>query len=293
MYIPQIAGKWQHYTCKIVPVSRKHGLKIGQALHCYAETASSPNLDVGSVVVTPKYNKAPLEAERQAAALAGTTLNILFCSESGICRAPLAVAAFAQALQSVGLTEKDVQISSRSTANYCIGQTAAPRAKAVAAEYGLEIPEDYTVVQFREDSDSVFADLILVFDKFTAQDVLREVTLMEWINPRGGYGAKVRKLGEFHPEFFSATEDEQTDLEQGDIEDALWGNQGGKEELFALRKTAEDIVQACDGLAMFLYRLKEKEGAQGGLKSPLSQVLSEMKTFDWLVPPMLSPKTIE
>ena len=74
--------------------------------------------------------------------------------------------------------------------------------------------------------DIVSFDLFLVMDKFTAADVLREVSVYDTISKGGGYSMKVRRLGEFHPVMSKSQ-----DPEGQDIDDPLYGNVGGSEEV--------------------------------------------------------------
>ena len=107
-------------------------------------------------------------------------------------------------------------------------------------------------------------DMILVMDKFTAADVMREVSALfttcysilpalcmetlsttktgdgawipltcclvqisvyDTINKHGKYTQKVRRLGEFHPILANAQESDGQD-----IDDPLYGNEGGEKE---------------------------------------------------------------
>lgn len=134
------------------------------------------SLDVSGAVVSPAYRSTPWAAE-QAAAAAGasrTPARIALVSESGICRGVLAAAALAAALQRRGLGEQ-VAVECRATQAYCVGEGPHEAAAAVAAELGLALPADYAVQQFEEARDIVDFDVVLVCDKFTAADVLREV----------------------------------------------------------------------------------------------------------------------
>ena len=58
-----------------------------------------------------------------------------------------------------------------------MGEPPEPAVLAVAAEAALAIPPDTEARQFAPETDIVRADLVLVMDKYTAADVLREVPL--------------------------------------------------------------------------------------------------------------------
>ena len=47
----------------------------------------------------------------------------------------------------------------------------------VAREEGLPLPPDFQARQLKPETDIVAFDIVLVMDKFTAADVLREVRL--------------------------------------------------------------------------------------------------------------------
>jgi hypothetical protein len=56
--------------------------------------------------------------------------------------------------------------------------------------------------------------------------VCLQVSSYDLINPGGRYSSRVRLLGSFHPQLAS-----QTKTPDGqDIDDALYGNEGGEEE---------------------------------------------------------------
>lgn len=59
--------------------------------------------------------------------------------------------------------------------DYNVGDPPEPAVLAAAAEAALVIPPDTEARQFAPETDIVRADLVLVMDKYTAADVLREV----------------------------------------------------------------------------------------------------------------------
>lgn len=58
--------------------------------------------------------------------------------------------------------------------DYNVGEAPEAATLAAAAEAGLAIPPGTAARQFDPETDIVRADLVLVMDKFTAADVLRE-----------------------------------------------------------------------------------------------------------------------
>lgn len=59
--------------------------------------------------------------------------------------------------------------------DYCIGDGPEGSVLTVLNRVGLAPPEGCKAAQFDEAADIVAFDLVLVMDKFTAADVLREV----------------------------------------------------------------------------------------------------------------------
>ena len=129
-------------------------------------------------MVQPSFRQTPWAAEAAVAAAGGdrAAARIAFVSESGTCRCVLAAAAFRAALAArdprlAGL----VEVECRATKDYCLGDGPELLAARVASELGLELAQGYAAQQFKESRDIVDFDLVLVMDKFTAADVLREV----------------------------------------------------------------------------------------------------------------------
>lgn len=61
------------------------------------------------------------------------------------------------------------------TRPYNVGEGPEPAAEAAAATLGLTLPADHAARLFEPAEDIVRHDLLLVMDKFTAGDVMREV----------------------------------------------------------------------------------------------------------------------
>jgi hypothetical protein len=112
--------------------------------------------------------------------------------------------------------------------------------------------------------------------QFNASDVLKEVTVYEAIDKEGRYSYKVRRLGEFC---------RKRTVE--DIDDPLYGNMGGPEELELLREVYQDLEDSCEGLLQFLMETKTSLQGSETLKQGIARTLGQMESLDWLVPPML------
>lgn len=63
----------------------------------------------------------------------------------------------------------------QATRDYAIGEAPEPSAVAAAESFGCEIQPGFAARKFDYEQDTVNFDLVLVMDKFTAGDVMREV----------------------------------------------------------------------------------------------------------------------
>ncbi len=61
------------------------------------------------------------------------------------------------------------------TRDYNVGDGADVSVQAAVQQMGLQIPENFQARQINPERDIVCFDVVLVMDKFTAADVLREV----------------------------------------------------------------------------------------------------------------------
>lgn len=224
-------------------------------------------------------------------------LRILFVSESGVCRSPLAVAAANAALDAAGLRDQ-VQCAAACTRDYNIGDLPDPAAVSAASALGLHLVDVSGTAggarQFDERTDIVRFDLVLTMDKFTAADVLREISVFDTIHPDAKYSLKVRLLGEFRGmqtgNICGSGGDGTT---ADDIDDPLYGNAGGEKETAAVKACAEDVLNCCQGLAALLVQLNADGVAgeeEGGLKAGVASWLRNADAVEWLVPPMLQPR---
>lgn len=62
------------------------------------------------------------------------------------------------------------------TRDYNVGDGADVSVQAAAQQMGLQLPETFQARQINPEKDIVCFDIVLVMDKFTAADVLREVS---------------------------------------------------------------------------------------------------------------------
>ena len=223
------------------------------------------------------------------------SLRVLFISESGICRAPLAAAALTAALEKRGLRAA-VECTSAASQDYCVGDSPEGSTVAAAEKLGLSFPKGNTARMFEPGADLVRHDVILVMDKFTAADVLREASVFDTIYLDAKYSSKVRKIGEFG-DFAAAglQNDGNTggNSDASDVEDPLYGNAGGEEEAAAVLKVAQQIAQCCEGMADWISGLAAAKGADGeavALRAAMAAWLQSAGAVDWLAPPLLRPR---
>lgn len=208
---------------------------------------------------------------------------MLFVGESNVCRSVLAVALMRQLLQQAGLDEL-VECEAKGTRDYNLGEPPEVSTRAAAQQLGWGLPPDCAARCLDPVADIVAFDLLLVMDKFTAADVLREVSGYDLINRSGQYSEKVRLLGEFHPLLTGSNVPGAQD-----IDDPLYGNVGGAEEEAAVLAAAALIEASCRGLVQWLLELKD--GAPGGFPARLKERVNGMERIQWMVPPMLQPRS--
>ncbi|KAG6558124.1 hypothetical protein Mapa_000305 [Marchantia paleacea] len=236
---------------------------------------SKQKWDVSSNCVTPVFRSPPIKSP-SSDSVDDDRIQILFLSEGNICRSVYAEAIFSDLLRQHYL-EDLVKCSSKAVRDYNEGESPDPRVVLVAEECGLQLPEGKVSVVFDCASDIVNADLVLVFDKFNASDVLKEVTIYETVDKTSRHTGKVRRMGEFC---------QTRSIE--DIEDPLYGNMGGAEELELLHEVHDQIRDSCEGLVQTILNIKTNSQGSESLRQGLRRSLGDMEALNWLVPPMLS-----
>ncbi|GAB4821620.1 hypothetical protein N2152v2_008666 [Parachlorella kessleri] len=244
------------------------------------------SLDVSGAVVNPVFRATPWQAEQNRDSEEPGPARVLFVSESGVCRSVLALAFFQDLIRQHGL-ESQVIADAKASRDYNVGDGPEASAETVLTRVGLEAPPGFQARQFEEAADIVAFDLVIVMDKFTAADVLREVSVFDTINPAGQYSLKVRRLGSFHPQLAGRTEPDAQD-----ITDPLYGNAGGDDEETAVAAVAEMIQASCQGLVQHLKQLPQGRGRPevSCLRDGLIAWVRQTEAIDWLVPPMLQRK---
>ncbi|CAD7698169.1 unnamed protein product [Ostreobium quekettii] len=239
-------------------------------------------MDVSRAVVNPVFRSAPWDQENREK---DGMVRILFVSESNVCRSVLAEAIFTQLVEEMGMGNL-LTCDSKGSRDYNLGEGPEASVLQAAEDLGIVLPEGFQARMVDHARDIVIYDLLLAMDKFTSADVLREVSVYDTIAREGGYSMKVRRLGEFHPVLAKSL-----DSEGQDIDDPLYGNVGGSEEVEAVKKAARIIEAACLGLMQFFQDLQEQAGDDPAkFKSLVLESVRGMKEMDWLVPPMLQKK---
>jgi protein-tyrosine-phosphatase len=262
------------------------------------------SLEVSSVVVKPVFRTkfSPSSPQQD---LSHTALNIAFVSESGICRGPIALAAFQQALASSSsphLSTTLLTAAAFSTQDYVLDQPPHPTTFSAASSLSLPLPQEYKVQLFQPEIHADQYDIILTMDEFTLADVLREVSVLDLVSCSTQYCQKVRRLGEWNEDLIEARK--KAALRAGvrgtesyyDIEDGLYSNIGGDQEMDKVMYAGQLIVGACRGLVAFLEEqmdgivVVESKEEITSLREVVKVKLAAMEDVDWMKPPMLSPK---
>jgi hypothetical protein len=144
---------------------------------------------------------------------------------------------------------------------------AAAPAGAPLRQAAPPAPPPPAPLQFDEVADAVRYDLILVMDRFDYQEVLKEVAVLDAINPGGFYAGRVRRLGPFG----MAARGARPERVPADIGDPSYGlHDAPAAELAAVRGAAAALAVACRGLATYLLALSARAG---GL--PLRECLAQ------------------
>mmetsp|Transcript_36474 Transcript_36474/g.107716 ORF Transcript_36474/g.107716 Transcript_36474/m.107716 type:complete len:334 (-) Transcript_36474:21-1022(-) len=272
--------------------------QVGAKLTRGSPAAVGGGVSVDHLVVQPvvRSNRSS-HAAPDADAAHRRKVNVLFLGESNICRSVLASGIMQQLLHGSGL-DGMVDCESMGTRDYSVGDSPHSAALSIAAEHNLKLLDGTQARVFDDNAHISHFDLILVLDKFTAADVLRQLTKSDLLSSNGRLCDKVRLLGEFHPALSQNT----TEPGAQDIDDPLYGNVGGDEELHAVRGCYALLHDACQGLVLWLTQLREADMVDGTaagtsntssnaavLKARLRAELESMRAVEWLVPPMLSP----
>eukprot|EP00850_Spirogloea_muscicola_P011292 SM000069S20729 [mRNA] locus=s69:600082:603228:+ [translate_table: standard] len=241
------------------------------------------SFDVSSNCVSPVFRSSPALARQQdgregVAPADASKVRVLFLSEGNVCRSVYAEAVLRRLLAARGL-EAFYDCESKATQQYNVGEAPDSRAAEVAESEGLELRQGFQARYYDPARDVVDFDLLLVMDKFNASDVLKEVSVYDTINPGANYSSRVRRLGEF-----ARTRTIK------DIDDPLYGNMQGPEELDALRDVLADVQCSCAGLVDKLEEIRSTLAEGKAFKQGVAKALQGMEAMDWLVPPMLQKR---
>ncbi|CAL8466218.1 g5754 [Coccomyxa elongata] len=218
--------------------------------------------------VWPVYRASPYRAEAARQAQASTTTRILFVDEGHQCRSVLAQAIFDDLLKCYG-RHLDIRVESASVGPAPPGEHD-PRVVAAARQARVSLKPRLPRV-FDEVIDIVNFDLVLVLDHFDLTEVIKEVAVLDNINPGGLYAGRVKLLGRYSPKAAAFAGPPLLGAE--DIPDPLYGNAGGRGELLRLRTSVQQIRAACRGLLQHLLDLDRRCRGKLPLQKALVQAL--------------------
>ncbi|CAI7820846.1 unnamed protein product [Closterium sp. NIES-53] len=239
------------------------------------------SFDVSSTCVNPVFRSFPnlKEGDGNVDGPGGrTAVRVLFVSEGNVCRSVVAEAVLTAMIRDKGL-EEYILCSSKAVRDYNVGESPDSRVVQLAGQSGVAVDAARQAQLLRPAEDVVAHDLLVVMDKFNAADVLKEVSVFDTIDPTARFSSKVRRMGDFCK---SRTVD--------DIDDPLYGNMGGPEELELLGAAINDIVDCCDGLLTDLIAIRAGLAEGESFRTGVNKWLQGMDDMDWLVPPMLQKK---
>jgi len=241
-----------------------------------AARASPTREDVGRLVIDPLFRVTPKAAQKGEEAL----LQILILGEANICRSPVAEALLRQELSNRGIADV-VGCASKSVQDFTVGEGVPESVRQACRDAELpEVPSDHAARMWRPEWDVCDFDLIVAVDRYVAADAMKEVSVWDTIQKEVEYCAKIRGLYEFG-------------RSGKEIQDPLYGNVGGEEELASIRSSFVDLQDAIRGLAEALASAVQEARAQAdpvgkeALQAAVGEMLTSMGAFDWDAPPML------
>lgn len=261
--------------------------------------AMSANLTAPKAMapVRPSFRVSPFMAEFQRQRRQSPTARILMVDEGGEFRAVLAAALLRHMLSRLR-SPLDVTVTWASLGP-ASGRADDPLMHTLAASMGISLDTGKTPSreslssgdsasdsdsggrvgavpfsggvdgrQFDDVADAVRYDLILAMDRFDLQELIKEVAVLDTINPGGQYANRVRLLGPFG---MNARRAMPAEVPQ-DIPDPLYDALAGADDS-SLQTAAKQLAFACRGLVSYLVALQSR--CQGGvsLQEALAQSL--------------------
>ncbi|GMH45637.1 hypothetical protein BSKO_13594 [Bryopsis sp. KO-2023] len=199
----------------------------------------------------PVFRVSPYDAERRRKERAPQYAKITFLDEGNTCRSILAEAIFKAALKGSGL-ERDILVDSASIGPIC-GNILDARVALVAKRLGIEIGQFKPKV-FDEIVDVVDCDLVLTMDRFDYEEVYREVSVLDAINPGGFYCSRMKLLGDFSIASPISTESRQA----VEVNDPFYGVWDSEEAQKNLELTVQQLQIATRGLIHYMKLLKPR-----------------------------------
>ena len=240
--------------------------------------------------LNPSYRTSPMKEEFRKQRENSTITRILFLDEGGEFRAPLGAALLRHMLGRLR-TRLDVTVDYATLGgggggpeimsayahihdNY---ESSAVYQDLTATATAMGIPLEGIMDgakprAFEEVADAVRYDLILVMDRFDHQEVVREVAILDALNPGGNYVGRVKCIGPFGAAARRAAPGAVVE----DIADPLYDmHVDAMTRKAALQKTAQQLAFACRGVATYLLDLQSRCHTYVGGGITLRQALAQ------------------
>lgn len=220
--------------------------------------------------IRPAFRSTPLFAEFMRQQEGSPTARILFLDEGGEFRASLGAALLRHMLSKLR-TSLDVTVHCASLGPATGRGPPSPTLQRTAAAMGISLNAEIAPPEFDNVTDAVRYDLILVMDRFDYQEVLKEISILDTINPGGNYSGRVRTLGPFGMAARRATPSQVAIDISDPLYDTYCESESAQQE--ALQGIAQELAFACRGLATYLIDLQVRCGGIFTLREALAQSL--------------------
>ena len=239
-----------------------HRTRISTAIENKEEKEEEP--------LRPAFRSTPLFAEFMRQQEGSSTARILFLDEGGEFRASLGAALLRHMLSKLR-TSLDVSVDCASLGPASTGRgPPSPSLLRTAAAMGIPLNAEVAPPEFDNVADAVRYDLILVMDRFDYQEVIKEIAILDTINPGGNYSGRVRTLGPFGMAARRAIPSSVA-VEISDPLYDLCDDESAQQ--VALQGIAQELAFACRGLATYLIDLQVRCGGVFSLREALAQSL--------------------
>lgn len=218
----------------------------------------------------PKYHVSPFYAESKRNLEPGVkTARILILDEGNICRSVLTEGILYQILfEQAPTLLNSIEIASASIGDPNPGPHD-PRVVRAAISSGFKLPKRQPMRRFQEVADAVNFDLILVMDNSDKTEVLRDLSILDKLNPRGHYTDRVQRLGRYSDAMPSVLSSMQLPV---DIADPFLLDHSSESIGEVLERCIAQIEYSLHGLVRVLQQLDKNRGNLS-LREALAQCL--------------------